>query len=72
MGVLLVAYLGFLIFRSSDQFSPWLDGWLVVGFELVASALCIARGRSAGRRHRRVALVDGRRVLLVDDSAIWC
>jgi len=58
MGVLLIAYLGFLIFRSSDQFSPWLDGWLVVGFEMIASALCLARG--FGRwRHRRVALVMG-------------
>ena len=58
MGVLLIAYLAFLIFRRSDQFSPWLDGWLVVGFELIASALCIARGFGQWR-HRRVALVMG-------------
>ena len=38
LGVLLVSYLGFLIFRSSGQFSPWLDGWLAVGFELIVSA----------------------------------
>src|SRR6202035_4486536 len=58
MGVLLVAYLAFLIFRSSDAFSPWLDGWLVVGFEMAASALCLARGLSPSR-HRRVALTMG-------------
>ena len=67
LGVLLVGYLGFLIFRRSEQFSPWLDGWLVVGFELTASALCIASRASAGTRHRRVALVMGGRVPLVDD-----
>ena len=58
LGVLLVSYLGFLIFRSSDQFSPWLDGWLVVGFELIVSALCLAAG-IVNTRHRRVALVMG-------------
>ena len=58
MGVLLVAYLAFLISRGSEQFSPWLDGWLVVGFELIASALCLARGFGQWR-HRRVALVMG-------------
>jgi len=58
MGILLIAYLGFLILRSSQQFSPWLDGWLVVAFELTASALCLARGFGRGR-HRRVALTMG-------------
>jgi PAS domain S-box-containing protein len=58
MGVLLVAYFGFLIFRSSQQLSPWLDGWLVVAFELTASALCLARGFGHSR-HRRVALTMG-------------
>ena len=58
MGLLLVAYLGFLIFRGSGEFSPWLDGWLVVGFELAASTLCLARGFGRSR-HRRVALVMG-------------
>ncbi len=58
LGVLLVSYLGFLIFRSADQFSPWLDGWLVVGFELIVSALCLAAG-IVNTRHRRVALVMG-------------
>jgi PAS domain S-box-containing protein len=58
MGVLLIGYLAFLIFRRSEQFSPWLDGWLVVGFELTASALCIARGFGRSS-HRRVALVMG-------------
>ena len=42
MGALLAGYLVFLILRSSWQFSPWLDGWLVVLFEVAGSALCIA------------------------------
>ena len=29
LGVLLVGYLAFLIFRRSGPFWPWLDGWLV-------------------------------------------
>ena len=58
LGVLLLGYLAFLIFRRSEQFSPWLDGWSVVGFELIASALCIARGFGRSRR-RPVALVMG-------------
>ena len=58
LGALLVAYLGVMIFRRSWQYSPWLDGWLVVGFQSVACALCIASGLGR-RRHRRVALVMG-------------
>jgi PAS domain S-box-containing protein len=58
LGVALVAYLGFMIFRRSWQFSPWLDGWLIVGFQSVACALCFAAG-SGRRRHRAVAFVMG-------------
>jgi len=58
LGALLVAYLFFLIFRHSWNFSPWLDGWLVIGFELIASLLCLARGFSH-RAHWRAALVMG-------------
>ena len=58
LGVLLGAYLVFLLERRSWAFSPWLDGWLVIIFEAIASALCLARvvGR---RRHWPVALVMG-------------
>ncbi len=58
LGVLLAAYLLFLTLRPSGQYSPWLDGWLVVAFELVASALCLARGFTRVR-HRRVAFAMG-------------
>jgi PAS domain S-box-containing protein len=58
LGLLLVADLGVMIFRRSWQYSPWLDGWLVVGFQSVACALCIVGGLGR-RRHRRVALVMG-------------
>jgi PAS domain S-box-containing protein len=58
MGTLLVADLAFLILRSSWQFSPWLDGWLVVLFEGAGAALCAA---SMVRRvlHPGVALLFG-------------
>ena len=55
LGALLVAYLGVSIFRRSWDFSPWLDGWLVVGFQTAACALCLANGLRR-RRHRWVAL----------------
>jgi PAS domain S-box-containing protein len=58
LGVLLVAYLAFLIWRRSWQFSPWLDGWVVVAFEFIASFLCIA-GAIGRPRRRRVALLLG-------------
>jgi PAS domain S-box-containing protein len=58
LGVLLAAYLGVMVARSSWQFSPWLDGWLVIGFQFAACALCVASGLRR-RRHRWVALVMG-------------
>ena len=58
MGILLVGYLAYSVLRTSRPFSPWLDGWVIVIFEAVASSLCVA---AAWRRrtHRRVALVMG-------------
>ncbi len=58
LGVLLAAYLGVMIFRRSWQFSPWLDGWLVLAFEFAACALCVASGLRRGR-HRWVAFALG-------------
>ncbi len=57
-GVLLVGYLFSLILRGDNQYWPWLDGWLVCGVELVASALCITRGllRASGSRAWPLAL----------------
>ena len=42
----------------ASQYSPLVDGWLVAGFELVASGLCLARGL-VRRPGRAVALVLG-------------
>jgi PAS domain S-box-containing protein len=58
MGLLLLGDLAFLILRSSWQFSPWLDGWLVVGFETVACGLCVLSVVRRSR-HRRVAVLMG-------------
>ncbi len=58
LGVVAAAYLGVMIVRRSWQFSPWLDGWLVIGFQSAACALCVASGLGR-RRHRRVAFVMG-------------
>jgi diguanylate cyclase len=62
MGGLLVGYLGHLVFRSHDQYSSLLDGWLVAGFEVVAAGLCLAKGL-LWRRGRAVALVLGAALL---------
>jgi PAS domain S-box-containing protein len=58
MGLLLAAYIAFLSSRTSWQFSPWLDGWLVVGFEFIGGLICVAGGVARPRR-RRVAFVLG-------------
>ncbi|MDQ1465095.1 MAG: hypothetical protein QOC73_2036, partial [Actinomycetota bacterium] len=55
MGVLLAAYLASLIVRAPGESSQLLDGWLVAAFELVVSAMCIARG--FGRRTGRAVAV---------------
>jgi diguanylate cyclase (GGDEF)-like protein len=57
MGVLLVAYLARFLLRS-DSYWPLVDGWLVDGFELAVSCLCLARGL-VRRSGRVVALVLG-------------
>jgi PAS domain S-box-containing protein len=58
LGALLASYLGLMIVRHSWQFSPLLDGWLVIGFQSAACLLCFASAPSM-RRHRRVALAMG-------------
>jgi PAS domain S-box-containing protein len=58
LGLLLVAYLAFLVVRQNWTYRPLLDGWVIVAFELAASALCLSR--AIGRReHWRVALIMG-------------
>jgi PAS domain S-box-containing protein len=58
LGALLASYLGLMVVRRSWQFSPLLDGWLVVAFQSAACGLCIASGFGM-RRHRRVAFAMG-------------
>ena len=58
MGFLLVGYLAFLIIRGPSGNSLLVSGWGASGLELVAGALCIARGVSR-RRGRAVALTLG-------------
>src|SRR5665213_3134419 len=58
MGGLLLAYVCFLVFRTSHRYSPWLDGWAVVAFEFCASCLCLASG-VLRPRYRWAALVMG-------------
>src|ERR1700677_1293951 len=51
MALLLAGYLASLIVRGPGRSSELLDGWSVDGFEMIAAALCIARGftRQSGR-----------------------
>src|SRR5580692_10393642 len=58
MALLLVGYLASLIVRGPGGSSDLLDGWSVDGFEMVAAALCIARGFTR-RSGRAVALTLG-------------
>jgi len=58
MALLLLGYLASLIVRGPGRPSELLDGWLVNGFEMVAAALCIARGFTR-RPGRAVALTLG-------------
>ncbi len=62
MGCVLAGYLGYLLFHRNDQYSSVIDGWLVTGFEIVASLLCLARGLTR-RRGRTVSLVLGAALL---------
>ena len=59
LGVLLAGFLFSLIIRGDNQYWPWLDGWLVCGVELVASALCITRGLTRGSGNRAWPLALG-------------
>ncbi|HEX2823175.1 MAG TPA: EAL domain-containing protein [Streptosporangiaceae bacterium] len=58
MGVLLVGYLTFLIIRRASGDSQLVSGWAPAVFELVAGALCLARGVTR-RPGRAVALTLG-------------
>jgi diguanylate cyclase (GGDEF)-like protein len=62
IGGFLIVYLGFLVFRRPGEHSTLLDGWLVAGFEIFASVLCLARGL-LWRRGRGVALALGAALL---------
>ena len=58
MTVLITAYLVSLVVRSPAQSQTWLDGWGVVGFEVLASGACFARALIK-RPGRAVAVVLG-------------
>jgi len=60
--MLLSVYLGSLILRPTEDYSPWLDGGLVCGIELAAVGLCIAGGL-ARRTGRPMALILGAALL---------
>jgi diguanylate cyclase (GGDEF)-like protein len=60
LSIVLAVYLLSWTVRSSA--SPWLDGWLIDGFEVIAAALCLARGVRRGPG-RAVALTLGLAVL---------
>jgi len=62
LGFVLIGYLASLLLRHEGQTWIWLDGWVVGGVELVASALCIARGLLR-RPGRETALVLGAALL---------
>ena len=59
MGVLLLAYLGWLISGSSSRL---IDGWGVSGFEIVGGALCVASGLTR-RTARWVPVILGAALL---------
>jgi diguanylate cyclase len=58
LGLLLVAYLISLIARNQNQSWLWLDGWLLTCFELVATCMCLYKGRQR-RPGRAVPLTLG-------------
>jgi diguanylate cyclase (GGDEF)-like protein len=58
VGALLFAYIISVFARSENQEWTWLDGWLLATLELVASALCLYRGRIK-RPGRSVPLLLG-------------
>ena len=58
MGILLVAYLAYLVIQGPHGESQVVTGWWVDAFELAAAALCIARGLTR-RPGRAMALILG-------------
>src|ERR1700689_961843 len=62
LSALLGAYVVSLIVRPNGSYWTWLDGWSVVGWEIVVCALAMARG-FVGRRGRMVALTLGTSLL---------
>jgi len=58
LGVLLIAYLGWVILRPHFGYSPVLNGWVPDAFELTVACLCLARGLSR-QPGRAVALGFG-------------
>jgi diguanylate cyclase (GGDEF)-like protein len=58
LGLLLVAYLISLIARNQNQSWLWLDGWLLTCLELVATCMCLYKGRQR-RPGRAVPLTLG-------------
>ena len=62
LGILLAGYLISLWARPDHQYVPWLDGGLVCGIELAASAMCLTRG-FVERRGRAAAFVLGAALL---------
>lgn len=63
MGVLLACYLASLIVLGPGQNTRLFNDWSVAGFEIVGSALCLARGLRRGRG-RAVALSLGLALLM--------
>ncbi len=59
MAILLVAYIVSEIVRRNGVVWPAIDYWGVAAFEIVASALCIARGIASDARQRQVPLLLG-------------
>jgi diguanylate cyclase (GGDEF)-like protein len=58
IGALLAGYLVYRIVRPTGSYSSLVDGWGVDAIELVASAMCLARGFGP-RSGRRAAVVIG-------------
>lgn len=58
LGMVLVAFLFSLITLGPTRNPLWLDGWMVVGFEFIASSLCIASGLRR-QQERTVPLLLG-------------
>jgi len=58
LALLLLSYLISLMVGNPHQNSALVDGWMVVGFEFIATCLCIARGLTV-KRGQAIPLVMG-------------